>query len=406
MKILIVGCGAQGSVIATELSKTEGVNEMKCVDIDLQRAKWLARMLRNAKAFRVDAGNLDELTKTAKGVDLVVNATLPKYNMNIMEAALKSDAQYLDMASGIDPEPYESLEFEMTKQFDQNNRWKDRGLTALLGGGISPGTTNVLAAYAAYKLDKVNEIHVRQGYRMLEKPLQEFSSAWCPEILWTCTAKPVVFENGKLEKVQPFTGEEIYTFPDPVGQCTTAYMLFAHEEVISLPRFIGKGINRVDIKAFIDPMQKAIFQLGLLGTKSISVKDVKVAPRDLLLNLLPKTPTIEKMKTMIKTGIVGNDVFSIAVGVKGEKAGKKINYIFYVKGPTLGQIQKKLPGANCVSYLTGTSASIFSEMLVKKEIRAKGAFPPECLEPRALELFIAKTSKYMEIYETAERYLD
>jgi len=183
MKILIVGCGAVGSVIASELVKDREIDEVKCADVDLQKAKQLTHGLKNASACQVNAGNIDDLVKVAKGVSVVVNATLPKFNLNIMDAALKSGAHYLDMASGIDPEPYESLELEMNKQFDQNDKWKDAGLTALLGGGISPGTTNVLAAHAADRLDRVYEIRIRHGYRVLEKPSQKIST-WCPEISW------------------------------------------------------------------------------------------------------------------------------------------------------------------------------------------------------------------------------
>jgi saccharopine dehydrogenase-like NADP-dependent oxidoreductase len=183
-------------------------------------------------------------------------------------------------------------------------------------------------------------------------------------------------------------------------------MLFAHEEVISLPRFIGKGLKYVDIKMHCDPVQKAIYQLGLVDTKPIQVKGVKVVPRDVLLKLVPKTPSMEELAEMYKTGILGNDVFIFTVDVRGEKAGEKINHIIHVKSPSLSQIQKKTPGANCVSYSTGTSAAIFTEMLGKKEIRNRGAFPPECLEPKARETFIAKLSeKDLEVYERVERLL-
>jgi saccharopine dehydrogenase (NAD+, L-lysine-forming) len=135
MKILIVGCGAQGSVITTQLAKNREVEEVRCTDVDLQRARGLAREFKKANAYKVDAGNLDDLAKIADGVSVVVNATLPKYNLNVMDVALKSGAHYLDMASGIDPEPYESLEFEVSKQLALSDKWRDAGLTALLGGG-------------------------------------------------------------------------------------------------------------------------------------------------------------------------------------------------------------------------------------------------------------------------------
>lgn len=407
MKILIVGCGAQGSVIATQLAKNREVEEVRCADVDSQRARGLAQKLKKANAYKVDAGNLDNLTKIADGVSVVVNATLPKYNMNVMDAALRSGAHYLDMASGIDPEPYESLEFEVSKQLALNDKWRDAGLTALLGGGISPGTTNVLAAYAADKLDQVNEIRIRHGYRVLEKPTQKTYATWSPEISWACTAKPIVFENGKLREVPPFGGEETYTFPDPVGQCTVAYMLFAHEEVVTLPRFIGKGLKYVDLKsAHVEPVQKALYQLGFLGTKAVRVKDIEVVPRDVLLKVLPKTLSSEDVEKVDRAEMLGNDVLVPVVDIRGEKAGKKMNYILYVKGPTFKQVQKKLLGANCVSYLTGTSAAVFTDMLGKREVETKGAFPPECLEPTAREIFINRLSKQdIEVYEHVERSL-
>jgi saccharopine dehydrogenase-like NADP-dependent oxidoreductase len=261
-------------------------------------------------------------------------------------------------------------------------------------GGISPGTTNVLAAYAADKFDKVHEIRIRHGYRVLEKPAQKTYATWSPEISWACTAKPIVFENGKLREVPPFGGEESYTFPDPVGQCTVAFMLFAHEEVVTLPRFIGKGLKYVDLKsAHIEPVQKALYQLGFLGTKAVRVKDVEVVPRDVLLKVLPKTLSSEDVEKVDRVEMLG-------------KAGKKTNYMLYVKGPTFKQVQKKLLGVNCVSYLTGTSAAVFTDMLGKREVETKGAFPPECLEPTAREIFIKRLSeKDIEVYEHVERPL-
>jgi len=405
MKILIIGAGAQGSVIATELAEFSEVDEVRCADINLEKAKQLANRLKKATGIRVDASSLGDLKKAAEGTRVVVNATLPKFNLNIMDVALKSGAHYLDLASGIDPDPYENLEVEVSKQLNLNDKWKEAGLTALLGGGSSPGTTNVLAAYIADRLDRVDEIRLRSGWRAIKEGKEIFST-WSPEIFWGCPVKPLVYENGKLREAAPFGEEEVYPFPDPVGSCVVAQMMFGHEEVVTFPRFIGKGLGYVDLKVPVDPVKKAIYELGLLGSEPIDAKGVKVAPRDLFLALIPPTPSMEVVEKMSETGLFGESVGIELVNVKGEKAGKEVNHILYYKPLTVREVQEKIPGATDESFVTGTPAAIFAKMLAQSMIETTGVFPPECLEPKVRETFMAELAeKGINIYEKVERCL-
>jgi len=404
MKILIVGMGAQGSVIATELAENPEIDEIRCADINVDRAKQIANRLRVATGLRVDAGNLENLKQAAEGTRVVVNATLPKFNLNIMNVALESGVHYLDLASGIDPDPYENLEAEVTKQLNLNDKWRKKKITALLGAGSSPGTTNILAAYAADRLDRVDEIRLRTGWRTLKKG-KDILATWSPEISWGCTLKPIVYKNGKLREVTPFGEEEVYPFPDPVGPCVVSHMMFGHEEIVTFPRFIGKTLKYVDLKVPVDPKRKAIYDLGLLNRETIDVKGAKVSPRDLLLALVPTTPTMEAIE---ESEI---DLFSEGVGielvdVKGEKGGKEMNYILYYKPLTIREVQQKTPGATDESFMTGTPAAIFAKMLAQDKIETRGVFPPECLEQKVRDTFIAELSeKGIHIHEKVERSL-
>jgi saccharopine dehydrogenase-like NADP-dependent oxidoreductase len=51
MKILIVGIGAQGSIIATEMVKSPEVSEVRLSDIDLGKVERLAERLNSEKVF-------------------------------------------------------------------------------------------------------------------------------------------------------------------------------------------------------------------------------------------------------------------------------------------------------------------------------------------------------------------
>ncbi len=395
VKILVVGTGAIGSVIASELAKNPEVEEVRFADIDLEKAERLKDWLKSEKvsAHRVDAGKSDDIVRVAEGVDIVVNTTLPRFNLTIMDAALRAKANYVDLAL----HDYSSF----LKQLELNDKWKEAGLTALLNAGSSPGITNVLAAHAADRLDRVDKIRIRIFDSVESK---EIVSTWSPKVMWDDMAtEPVVYENGESKRVPLFSGEETYNFPDPIGPQTV--VSHVHEEPVTLPRFIDKGLKYVDLKLGTPDMSiiKFVVQLGLLDDEPVDVRGAKVAPRDLFLRLIPPTLSFEEVENKIKAGTLIDAHQCYAVEVEGEKAGKKTTYIFSVLFPSLREVQKKLAGATHESYVTGVSGATFTEMVCIGDIKTKGVFLPECLEREAREIFIAKLAeKDIKINEKVE----
>jgi saccharopine dehydrogenase-like NADP-dependent oxidoreductase len=380
-------------VIATEIVKSPDVSEVRLSDISLKKAEKLAKRLKSEKVstHRVDANIVNDIKRTTKGADIIVNATTwnAKFNLNIMKAALKGGAHYQDLAS------------YPPQQLELSDRWKEAGLTALIDTGVSPGFTNVLAAQAADKLDRVEEIHIRLwGATESEAPV----SLWSPETAWgDMAAEPIVYENGEYKEVPPFSGEEVYNFPDPVGP-QTVYM-HSHEEPETLPRFIGKGVRYVDFKMGGPdfPIAKAIVKFGLMSDKPINVKGVKVAPRDVFLALVPPTPSMEEMEKTIKAGMISMRG-CVAADVKGKKGDAKMHYIHYSLFPDIKELMKRMPGANPVAYITSVPASVFTRMLAKGEIKTRGVIAPEALEPEVRKAFLAElTEKGITVNEKVER---
>ncbi|MGD8507194.1 MAG: saccharopine dehydrogenase NADP-binding domain-containing protein, partial [Candidatus Bathyarchaeota archaeon] len=142
MKVLVVGAGGQGAPCASILSRDPEVSEIVLADINLELAKKVAGKIGSDKiaTLRVDAGNLEDLLKASKGVNAIINLTLPRFNVNTMEAALKSGAHYVDTALG--NLIWRQLIEKKPLKFDDD--FKEAGLTAVIGCGGSPGTTSVL----------------------------------------------------------------------------------------------------------------------------------------------------------------------------------------------------------------------------------------------------------------------
>jgi len=386
-KVLIVGCGAQGKVLSTYMARANEVDEVRLSDINLEACRKHADWLKNDKVciHRLDASKVDEVSPLAKGVDVVVNAVIPRFNLSIMDAALKAGAHYIDMAFG---PPYENLE----KELERSEKFKDAGLTAITGSGSAPGITNILVAHVTDKLDRVNDIVIRLAD---VDEAKEPVSTWSPETLIAdCVAEPVIFQDGKFKKVPPFSGEETYTFPDPAIGAQTLYY-HVHEEPLMLGRFIGKGLKNVCVKMGGSGMMmiKALWEQGLLSDEPINIKGVNVAPRDVYLALTPPPITMEELQQKVKTGIIAEMYSVILVEVVGEKDGRVEHHILWTSGPKLRDIIKAMPVANSVSYVTGTGCWLL-------------VITPELLEPASRRKFLddlALQDPPIVIYEKVEK---
>lgn len=382
LKISVIGAGAQGSAIALVLSKTPEVSEIVSADINLKAARKAAEKTRSDKvsAERVDASKVDDLHRVVKGSDTVVNAT-SGFNLNMMDAALKSGANYVDLASMEGG----TLEDSIQKQLAFNDKFKDAGLTAVMCMG-GPFTTNVAVRYASDKLDRVDEIRLRFGWTGNES--EEFIPTWAP--IWSPYAAltewippAAIYENGKWKEVPPFSGVEDYPFPEPVGPATVCYI--DYDPTYTLPRFI-KGVKYVDYKITPDRMAGTLIKIGLGSDKPIDVKGVKVAPRDVLLAITP--PATETFAMIAPEFLRSEKEFygcSLAE-VKGEKAGEKITHTVY----KIFNYNEDFEKWGIVNADVAVPAALTATMLAKREIKIKGVVPPEGLEP---EPFLAKLAE-------------
>ena len=149
MKVLVVGAGGVGAAFAAIAQRRPVFSQVVMADISLERARAAAERLGEPDRFgaeRVDASDQADVAALIARVapDAVLNATDPRFNEQIFEAAFESRVTYLDMAMTLShphPEnPYE-LPGEMLgeMQLAQHERWQQAGLLALVGIGVEPG---------------------------------------------------------------------------------------------------------------------------------------------------------------------------------------------------------------------------------------------------------------------------
>lgn len=387
MRILLLGVGAVGTVIATHLVNSPEVSKLVLGDIALGRVKNLAHRLKSEKAsvLQVDAGDRKDLIRAIKQADIVINAALPRYNLLIMDVALKSKAHYIDLASDI---PFDAVQ----SQLRLSDAYKAANLTAIMGLGEDPGMSNIFARSLADKMDRVDEIRVRDGDTGTSNEFA-FPCLFSPDVLIDeVLNQPNMYKDGSLLRLAPLSGEEIYRFPDPIGSLTVYCV--DHEEPETLSQFINKGIRYSDFKLALSPqtieMLKILKQLNLTSKEPVEVKGCKIAPKDVLISLLPKPADL---------GGKVEGFACIAVEVKGRKAGKKVRGLAYTFMSHREAYEKH--GVTATAYLTGTPPAIGAVMLAKGEIEMTGVIPPECLEPKPVLTELKK--KGIEVTEKVQR---
>jgi len=163
MRVAILGVGGLGRTLASELRGDPRVTSLLLIDLFGERARVLTgirgRVAIEAKQLNVE--NRIALTKAIAGSDLVINTTLPKYNLGIMQAALEVRANYLDPSAAGSREAGGLA--GIFEQLAMGEAFKAAGLTALVSMGLDPGISNVMARSAAERLDTVDAIRIRSG---------------------------------------------------------------------------------------------------------------------------------------------------------------------------------------------------------------------------------------------------
>ena len=407
MKVLIVGAGAQGGPCASILARDKDISEIVLGDIDLDLANKVKDKIRSDKisTVKVDAGRIEDIERSGKGTDVVINLTLPRFNPNIMRAALKNGAHYVDTALSMYGHIWKQLIENRPLELD--GEFKEAGLTALIGCGRAPGVTSVLARYICDKLDRVDEIHVIVGDKLLEKPegiISEWSPGWCPdEALENYEDEVDVFEDGEYKRYPPFSGWEEYDFPEPVGPLLITR--HTHEEAVTPPRFIGKGVKHCDFKYPFDPIAGAFVKLRLTSREPIDVKGVKVAPKDVLMKLI--RPPVESFLTedenTAKLPLEFVDV--IVMEIRGAKSGEDVTctlswpYSLFTSSEEKLEFYRKFGTTNIAVALP---AIVGAKICVEGDA-GKGVIAPECLAPMKFLKMMADMGAPVKFHEVLSK---
>ncbi len=352
--VLVIGCGAVGSVIARHLCTSDEIGEIALADIDETLPRKLAARedMNKARPMRLDASRREDVERAMEGLDLVVNAVVPRFNEAIRGAALNAGLDYLDLAT------------ESNDPYTNSKAWEDAGRVGVLGMGEDPGLSNLMARAAADRLDTIESVKVRDG-DTASSPDHPFVALFSPETFVEETLHTSrIWREARYEDVLPFGAAETYRFPEPVGPLPVYSV--DHEEVDSLPRFIGKGVQYVDFKLALDDATVA----ALRNFQALLSRGGSAEARRAWLAKIPKPADL--------TGVVDGHAV-LVVEVVGTRDGERRRHIL---STSLGHREAASRyGATGTAYLTGTPAAVVAILLATGRVPRRGLLAPEQLDP-------------------------
>jgi saccharopine dehydrogenase-like NADP-dependent oxidoreductase len=286
-----------------------------------------------------------------------------------MRACLLAGCDYIDLASaGTDADGIPKME----DQFALDAEFKAAGRLALLSMGADPGTTNVYAAYAAkHLLDVVTELRVRDGDNSVCHGHEGFIASFSPWVMLDeCLCQAVSYRNGRYQLEQPLSGLEQFDFPE-LGVLNCYYV--DHEECKTLPRFFP-GARVIDFKLCMADSTvetlRVIQRLGLSSKKRVRVGNHTIAPRDLVVSLLPEPKDLAgRMRGKTCVGTLA----------KGFRNGEP--KAFYIYNVSDHETAFRELGVQATAYQTGIPPVIAARLINSGVWRGSGVMSPEQFDP-------------------------
>lgn len=384
MSVLQIGAGGVGWVIAHKCAQNNDVfgditiasrTVSKCEKIitSIKGRNNLKDTTKKIAALQVDADNVAALVALIHQVkpDLLINAGPPWVNVAIMEACVQTKTAYLDTSVATDlcsegqqvPEAYDP-------QWAFAERFKEAGITGILGAGFDPGVVSVFATYAHKHLfdeiDSIDVMDVNAGDHG-----QKFATNFDPETnMLEIQGDSFYYENQEWKSVPCHSRMMEFDFP-VVGKQKVYSM--AHDEVRSMAEYLPA--KRIEFwMGFSDTYLNyfnVMRDIGLLNVEPITTVDgITVEPLKVLKAILPDP-------TSLASGYTGKTC--IGTWVRGKKDGKaKSVFIYNICDHKESYIEVE---HQAISYTTGVPAITAALLYFQNKWSDVGLYNVEQLNP-------------------------
>ncbi len=329
----------------------------------------------------LDLQNVSSVIRKIKQVrpQVVINCAEGDWNLNVYAAALEAKTHVIDLGSDI----------PMTKdQLGMHGDFERTKLTAITGCGSTPGINNVALRHAAQFFDTIQKIEAGFAWTSNKKVfVVPFSMQ---SVIEEFTEPAPVIKNGKWTNKEPMSTVQMRKFRI-VGK--QKCFLVRHPETYSFFEYFKKqGVNDILFYAGFPDHSFEVIRQTIKNT-DFAKKVVRIPGE----GEIPLDQISRFMQEMYPKPVGYIERENLWVTIVGKKNGQPKTITMECLVPTLRGWEE----AGC-NIDTGLPASIIAQMILRKEIDARGSFAPEAVVPPR-SFFEALRKRRMKVYLNGKR---
>jgi saccharopine dehydrogenase-like NADP-dependent oxidoreductase len=350
MRLLSIGCGYIGSVLAEELVRALDFEELIISDSTKEKIEETARKLgERVVSLQLDISDYSNLLEVIDNADLVIGLSPGRLGFNVMKACAEKKKDLID------------LSFMAEDPFVFQESTPDSGAIIVPDCGVAPGLSNILIGKSSSQLDEVEEVSIFVG-GLPQKPVPplNYKVTWCVEDLFEeYTRKAKIIRNGKTVEVNALEGIEEIEF-EGLGR----FEAFFTDGVRTLHHTI-KAENMWE-KTLRYPGHaekiKLIKKLGLLDKEPMS--SLNMSPWEFMIKFWEENLSFFEAK----------DLVLMRIGVSGRKDSAKILHTYEVV-----DYFDERKNITAMGRTTAYTAFAVAKLVIEKKVDQIGVVPPEIL---------------------------
>ncbi|HKP64180.1 MAG TPA: saccharopine dehydrogenase NADP-binding domain-containing protein [Polyangiales bacterium] len=341
--LLVGGYGVVGRRIAALLAP-EFPEQVVIAGRNLASAEALcASVGHGAQARALDVRDTTSIERALTSVATVVSC-VAQHDLNLLKATIARGLAYTDISPRL---AYWQAGDAMTREAQKTRA------RVVLGAGLSPGISNVMARRLAAEVGPVARVETDIFLSLGD----EYGADSLHHVLDAISQPFTLFVDGRLQSAVPFSDGVPIPFPQPVGT-RTAYV-FPWSDVVSYPQTLGA---RTSIGRFaLDP--------SWLGKTAELL--VRVGARAWLKGFARaegKGATLDR----VKRRYAGHDAFALIVRVEGAR----------------GTAEMSLSGRHQADVTAAGAAAIIRALATRSVSQCGVFFPEQVIEPEPFFEFI------------------
>jgi lysine 6-dehydrogenase len=382
VRILCLGAGGRISRESVkDLVGNSDFTQITIGDVNEVAAREMMGEIGDARVgvIRLDITDSAKAVEIMKQYDLVMSGMPIKFDELLVQTVVEARVNGLDING-------------MGNTFGFDALARDVGIVYVPGVGMTPGTTNILARYAADQMDRVDEIYISHGAFRAISLSPGLTSTTFIEYDPNLEGR-VVYDNGKYVRVPPFSLEKMIELPEPFG--TLPQYVIPHPEAFTIPRYI-KGVKRIEVRGTWPEKNmrfvRALHDYGFLRNDKVKIKGVEIGALDFIAAYLDQAPEGKEQDLW---------GYALHVEVTGMRDGKSVRHILTTTHPSADV--EGWEGPRAYTRSVGIPLSIGAQMIAsgKGLTKKKGVVAPEgAFDP--LEFIKELAKRGIKVHERIE----